>query len=55
MFTTRPCGCKGQRSCLVCETEYGAYRLPSSNFTDDHKVKKFGIEILNYATLNNNY
>lgn len=23
MDTCRPCGCKGRRSCLICETEYG--------------------------------
>jgi len=26
MFHPRPCGCKGQRTCLVCEKEYGAHK-----------------------------
>ncbi|CAL4063575.1 unnamed protein product, partial [Meganyctiphanes norvegica] len=26
MFHPRPCGCKGKRTCLVCENEYGAYK-----------------------------
>ncbi|KAF2359069.1 Oxoglutarate/iron-dependent dioxygenase, partial [Trinorchestia longiramus] len=25
MFHNRPCGCKGQRSCLLCEKQHGAY------------------------------
>lgn len=26
MFHPRPCGCKGQRTCLVCEKEHGAHK-----------------------------
>lgn len=27
MFKTRPCGCKGIRSCKICETNYGAWEI----------------------------
>ncbi|KAB7496242.1 Alpha-ketoglutarate-dependent dioxygenase alkB-like protein 4 [Armadillidium nasatum] len=27
MFKTRPCGCKGLRSCKICEEKYGAFKI----------------------------
>ncbi|MPD01603.1 hypothetical protein E2C01_097137 [Portunus trituberculatus] len=29
MFQPRPCGCKGQRTCLLCEKEMGEQVMPS--------------------------
>ncbi|XP_071553109.1 alpha-ketoglutarate-dependent dioxygenase alkB homolog 4 [Panulirus ornatus] len=29
MFHPRPCGCKGQRSCLLCEKDHGAWKTES--------------------------
>ncbi|XP_045597433.1 alpha-ketoglutarate-dependent dioxygenase alkB homolog 4 [Procambarus clarkii] len=37
MFHPRPCGCKGQRSCLVCEKDYGAETNHSSWVTEKDK------------------
>lgn len=38
MNTTRKCGCKGYRSCFICEKEFS---LPSCNLKDE-LLKKYG-------------
>ncbi|KAK7070673.1 Alkbh4p [Halocaridina rubra] len=41
MFHPRPCGCKGQRTCLVCEAEYGAPSIADSWITEEDKKKSY--------------
>uniref|UniRef100_A0A2P2IAF8 Alpha-ketoglutarate-dependent dioxygenase alkB homolog 4-like n=1 Tax=Hirondellea gigas TaxID=1518452 RepID=A0A2P2IAF8_9CRUS len=38
MFHNRPCGCKGKRTCLKCEEEYGAWNT-FKGFTEEDKAK----------------
>lgn len=37
MVQPRPCGCKGCRTCLICETEYGAENLKLQMILDKRK------------------
>lgn len=41
MFHPRPCGCKGQRTCLVCEKEFGAFNLAESWLSEDNKKQSY--------------
>ncbi|XP_068241101.1 alpha-ketoglutarate-dependent dioxygenase alkB homolog 4 [Palaemon carinicauda] len=41
MFHPRPCGCKGQRTCLVCEKEFGALNLTDSWLSEDNKRNSY--------------
>jgi len=45
MNTTRLCGCKGHRSCTVCESEYGIEPAPSLHLTNIENVECFTYNI----------
>ena len=52
METVRPCGCKGIRTCLICEEEYA---IAKPDIAADLKVNKiyftFFLYLLNYSTI----
>ncbi|KAK8736242.1 hypothetical protein OTU49_004888 [Cherax quadricarinatus] len=41
MFHPRPCGCKGQRTCLVCENNYGASTSHSSWISEEDREHSY--------------
>ncbi|KAA0202180.1 hypothetical protein HAZT_HAZT007180 [Hyalella azteca] len=45
MFHNRPCGCKGQRSCLACEAQFGAFSV-SGGISDHMKAYKKHIYLI---------